>query len=251
MNAYDLVCAVLQSETHGLLAPEALKAHAVATYSMIKYNNNAGVSPAVLLASNPAQSVQRAVRAVLGQTVRYNGAVANTVYHSTSGGCTTSSRSVWGGSLPYLVSVDSPYDEQSPYYRDSCAITSANLAKRVKAVYGIELEGDPADWIEYERDAPGGYVGTVCIGGYSRSQGGTAGTAVINGRSIRERLMDFALRSHCFDLEYNESKDRFEFSTYGYGHGVGMSQYGAHFMALDGYDYIEILEHYYQGTTVG
>ena len=250
MNAYDLVCQVLQNETHGNLAPEALKAHAVATYSMIKYNNAAGIAPAMLLNSNISSNVEDAVDAVLGVAVYYNGHYANTVYHSTSGGYTTSSQAVWGGALPYLVSVKSEYDRKAPYYQSSYTISEDDFAAKVKKVYGITLDGDPEDWIHAERDAPGGYVGTVEIGGETRSQGGTFGTNIITGRSVRERLLSFSLRSHCFDVEYNASKERFEFTVYGYGHGVGMSQYGAHFMALEGYDYVEILEHYYTGTEI-
>lgn len=250
MNAYDLVCQVLQNETHGNLAPEALKAHAVATYSMIKYNNAAGIAPAMLLNSNISSNVEDAVDAVLGLAVYYNGHYANTVYHSTSGGYTTSSQAVWGGALPYLVSVKSEYDRKAPYYQSSYTISEDDFAAKVKKVYGITLDGDPEDWIHAERDAPGGYVGTVEIGGETRAQGGTYGTNIITGRSVRERLLSFSLRSHCFDVKYNASKERFEFTVYGYGHGVGMSQYGAHFMALEGYDYVEILEHYYTGTEI-
>lgn len=249
-NAYDLVCQIMQNETRGNLAPEALKAHVVATYSMIKYNNAQGIAPSVLLNSDISSAVENAVDAVLGVGIYYNGSYANTVYHSTSAGSTTSSQAVWGGALPYLVSVKSSYDSKSPYYQSSYTISEDDFARRVEKVYGITLDGDPDDWIIAERDAPGGYVGTVTVGGKSRSQGGTAGTAVINGRSIREKLFSFALRSHCFEVTYNASKERFEFTVYGYGHGVGMSQYGAHFMALDGYSYVEILEHYYKGTDI-
>ena len=250
MSAYDLVCEVVQNETHGNLAPEALKAHVVATYTMIKYNNTAGIAPGVLLNSNVTSAVEDAVDAVLGVAIYYNGRYANTVYHSTSCGYTTSSQAVWGGALPYLTSVKSDYDKKSPYYKSSYTISADDLATKVKKVYGIALDGDPEDWISVEHDAPGGYVGTVEIGGETRSQGGTYGTGLITGRSVRERLLSFALRSHCFDVEYNASKDRFEFTVYGYGHGVGMSQYGAHYMALDGYNYIEILEHYYTDTEI-
>ncbi len=250
MNAYDLVCQVMENETRGNLASEALKAHVVATYTMIKYHNAAGTAPEVLLNSNVSTAVKNAVDAVLGVAVHYNDRYANTVYHSTSCGATTSSQAVWGGALPYLVSVTSDYDSQSPYYRSSYVISEDDFADKVRRVYGITLDGDPEDWISVYHDAPGGYVGTVEIGGETRSQGGSYGTGAITGRSVRERLLAFALRSHCFDVEYNASRQRFEFTVYGYGHGVGMSQYGAHFMALDGYDYVEILEHYYTGTEI-
>ena len=250
MNAYDLICRAVQNETNGLLAPEALKAHAVATYTMILYNNERGIAPAVILKTPVSSATEKAVAEVIGQAVYYKGQYANTVYHSTSSGKTTSSQSVWGGALPYLVPVESPYDKKAPGYKGAAAVSRKNFAKRVETVYGIELDGDPSEWITAERDAPGGYVGTVEIGGYTRSQGGSFGTGTITGRSVREQLLSFGIRSHCFEVRYDEEGDRFLFTTYGYGHGVGMSQYGAHYMALDGYDYLEILEHYYTGVTV-
>ena len=249
-DAYTLVCQILQNETHGNLAPEALKAHVVATYSMLKHNNTNGTAPSVLLNSDISPAVESAVDAVLGVAAYYNGDYANTVYHSTSAGSTTSSQAVWGGALPYLVSVKSSYDAKSPYYKSSYTIDQEDFADRVNRVYGITLSGDPEDWISAKRDAPGGYVGTVTIGGYTRAQGGTQGTAPITGRSVREKLLSFALRSHCFDVTYNAARARFEFTVYGYGHGVGMSQYGAHFMALEGYNYVEILKHYYKDTEI-
>jgi stage II sporulation protein D len=171
------------------------------------------------------------------------------VYHSTSAGATTSAKSGWGGSLPYLVAVESDWDRESPYYLYRCSVSEENFADLAKSVYGITPTGDPEDWITVKHDAPGGYVGTVKIGGYSVSQGGSYGRGkTITGRSIREQFLDFSLRSHCFDVDYKNGK--FYFTSYGYGHGVGMSQFGAQFMALDGYDYVEILEHYYTGTTV-
>ena len=250
MNAYDLVCQILMNETNGLFEHEALKAHAVATYSMLKYNNERGTAPSVLLKPNVTESIEDAVSEVLGVAAYYNGEYANTVYHSTSSGKTTSSESVWGGAFPYLVPVKSKYDSQSPYYQTSYTVDSDKLARLVDRVYGIELDGDPDDWFEIEHDAPGGYVGTVKIGGETRGQGGTWGRKEITGRSFRENLLSYSIRSHCFDIEYDEDEDWFFITTYGYGHGVGMSQYGAHFMAQQGYNYVEILEHYYTGVEV-
>jgi len=250
MNAYDLVCQILQNETRGLFEHEALKAHAVATYSMIKYNNARGTAPSVLLKKDVSQAVEDAVEEVLGVAVYYNGEYANTVYHSTSCGYTTSSESVWGGSIPYLESVKSKWDSKSPYYETSYTSDASKLAKSVKKVYGIELDGDPADWFEIEHDAPGGYVGTVTIDGRTTAPGGTMRGKKITGRSFRENLLSYSIRSHCFDLEYDEDEDEFLITTYGYGHGVGMSQYGAQFMAQEGYNFVEILQHYYPGTDV-
>ncbi len=193
MNAYDLICRAVQNETNGLLAPEALKAHAVATYTMILYNNERGIAPAVILKTPVSPATEKAVAEVIGQAVYYNGQYANTVYHSTSSGKTTSSQSVWGGALPYLVSVESPYDKKAPGYKSVAAVSRKNFAKRVQTVYGIELDGDPSEWITVERDAPGGYVGTVEIGGYTRSQGQSPG-AVCGNSFFRSESVRTALR---------------------------------------------------------
>lgn len=75
MNAYDLICRAVQNETNGLLAPEALKAHAVATYTMILYNNERGIAPAVILKTPVSPATEKAVAEVIGQAVYYNGSM--------------------------------------------------------------------------------------------------------------------------------------------------------------------------------
>lgn len=251
LNAYDLVCQIVQVEMGGSLDTEALKAQAVAAYTYIKYNNARGLAPSVGRNTNVNSKVQSAVQEVLGRAVYYDGAYINAVYHSTSCGSTTSAKSVWGGNVPYLVSVDSEWDSASPYFSTRYTIGADSFRQKARDTYGIELSGDPTGWIEVDSDSmsDGGYVGRVYIGGYSTSQGGkiASGTA-ITGRNVREVLLGFGLRSHCFEVHYDGQN--FVFNTYGYGHGVGLSQYGAHFMARQGYDYIEILEHYYSGAIV-
>jgi SpoIID/LytB domain protein len=131
---------------------------------------------------------------------------------------------------------------------------ASSFASRVETVYGIDLydySDDPADWLEIESYTSGGYVGTVSLGGRTKGVSGSSyGNKTITGRSIRETLLNYQIRSHCFEYEYDEESDYVIFTTYGYGHGVGMSQYGAQMMALEGYDYEEILTHYYTGVVV-
>ena len=254
MNAYDAVCQAVQNETSGAMHPEALKAQAIATYTYIKYNNSKGIYAQVVLKPNVNKATRDAVSEVLGKTIRYDGRLINSTYHSTSRGKTADSKYVWGTSLPYLVSVDSPYDKDSPYYKNTYTISDRELAKRVLDTYGIDLYETnihPSDWIyiDESRMDPGGYVGVVEIGGYDKSQGGTVGRGTqITGRNVREKLLSFNLKSTAFDVDYIENN--FVFTTYGYGHGVGMSQWGANGMAKDGYTYEEILTHYYKGTYI-
>lgn len=250
-NAFELICQIVQNETRGILHPEAMKAQAVAAYSYIQYNNNIGVYPAVLLNSSVSSATQKAVKAVSGLAIYHNGKIANTVYHSTSSGETTTAQSVWGKDLPYLQSVSSPLDKKSPYFSGKYSISVDSFADRVLEMMGIDLSGEPKDWIkiDYSKLEPGGYVGRVTIGGYATTQGGTLGQVAINGRLIREKLLAFGIRSTCFEVSFDGSS--FVFNSKGYGHGVGMSQYGAHFYAQDeGYSYSDILRHYYTGIEI-
>lgn len=250
-NAFELICQIVQNETRGTLHPEAMKAQAIAAYSYIQYNNSIGVYPAVLLNSSISSATQKAVKAVSGLAIYHNGKIANTVYHSTSSGETTTAQSVWGKDLPYLQSVKSPLDKKSPYYSGKYSISQDAFADVVLDMTGIELSGDPKDWIkiDYDRLEPGGYVGRVYIGGNATTQGGSLGRVAITGRLVREKLLSFGIRSTCFDVNYDGSS--FVFTSRGYGHGVGMSQYGAHYYAQDeGYTYSDILRHYYTGIVV-
>ena len=252
INAYDLMLYAVQNETHGNMHQEALKAQAVASYTFFKYNNIHGVSPTLNTNLTISRSTKNAVDAVFGEAIYYNGNYINAVYHSTSCGETASAKDVWGTHLPYLVSVDSSWDEAAPRFQTAASVRASDFKEAVENAYGIYLEdGDEENWITIESHGDGGYVGTVSLGGETVSQGGSFGRGKkITGRSIREHLLGFKIRSHCFDVSYDSGNDRFIFDVRGYGHGVGMSQYGAQFMAQDGYTYKEILEHYYVGTTI-
>ena len=257
MNAYDLISEIVESETRGSLNPEAIKAQVVATYTYVKYNNEIGSYPAVNLRSSVSQEVQDAVDAVFGYAMFYDGDFINAVYHSVSCGETASAESVWGTDLPYLQPVESEYDELSPYYEGSYRIDAEDFADAVEDTYGIDLydySDDPDDWIEIDHDhmASGDYVGRVYLGGERESQGGEVSRGKeITGRNIREQLLDYNLRSTCFEVRYNERNDEFVFETRGYGHGVGMSQWGANYLAEhDGYSWREILEHYYTDISI-
>lgn len=254
MDAYTLISQIVENETRGRMHIEATKAQAVAAYTYVKYYNERGIAPSVLARTDVTSQVKKAVAKVLGITVKYNGSLINATYHSTSRGQTASSKYVWGTALPYLVPVDSPYDELSPYFKNTYKISEEDFADKVFDVFGIDLYDeniDPEDWIYIDESkmCPGGYVGSVEIGGYNKSLGGTvAKNTEISGRNIREKLLNFALKSTSFDVQYKNGY--FTFTTYGYGHGVGMSQWGAQGMAQDGYTFDEILTYYYTGTYI-
>ncbi|MGN1339678.1 MAG: SpoIID/LytB domain-containing protein [Oscillospiraceae bacterium] len=251
-TALDIVSRITQNEVGHTFAPEAIKAQAVAAYTYVRFCNDYGTYPSVILASSVSDSVQVLVKSVIGQGIYYNGSLIQAVYSASSAGYTASSKNVWGSDYPYLVSrfcdLDSRYD---PNYGKTVQFSSEDIKSRVKSVTGIELSGDPSGWITIEERLDGNYVGQMSVGGYHSYTDSDGDNLKITGRRFREKIMSFDLRSSAFDVDYDSSTDMFTFTTYGYGHGVGMSQNGANALATYlGYDYKQILTYYYAGTEV-
>ena len=219
---------------------EATKAMAVAVYSNIKHQNARGSSPSFIL-KTPTQSLINVVKSVAGEMICYNGSPILATFFSCSPGVTASAKNVWGVSYPYLVSVDSGIDAEYEKYEQTVSMTAAKVMKALESKLDIVLdENDKDGWFEilsYHDDA---FVEKVRVGG--------ADGVVTTARNLRENIL--GLRSAAFDVEYDAASDSFLFTTRGYGHGVGMSQIGASFWAAEGWDYVEILEHYYPGASV-
>ena len=174
-----------------------------------------------------------AVNSTKGEILTYNGEVALTVFHAqTGGGKTENSSDVWGGNLPYLVSVESE-EKDAPGFYSSCDVAFDEFCQKLTKENPLAKIDGPEDIGEIKK-SEGGDVKEITIGG-----------VVFGGPKIRSL---FSLRSSCFTVTANEKNVHFEVS--GYGHGVGMSQYGANTMALEGYDYKDILTHYYSGTVI-
>lgn len=251
-KAVDIVSRVTQNEMGYTFAPEAIKAQAVAAYTYIKYCNKYGTYPSVLLSDTVNDSVRVLTESVIGQAVYYDGDYIQAVYSASSAGYTASSENVWGNAYPYLTSVfcelDAKYD---PNYGRVVTYSSEDIRNRILNVTGIELSGDPSGWISIDGYSDGKYVEQMNIGGYHSYTGSSGRTVKLSGRAFRENIMSYELRSAAFDVSYDASTDLFTFTTYGYGHGVGMSQNGANNLASQwGYDYKQILEFYYTGATV-
>ena len=177
------------------------------------------------------------VQPVLGEVLTYNGQPALACYHAISNGATQASEAVWGTALPYLVSVESLFDVSSPEYEQSLSLSSIEVSQLLnQSIMGLDLSGDPSGWFSQMERTPAGYVSKVHFG-----------QASCNAADVRTAL---GLRSTDFTASYDAASDTFTFTTKGYGHGVGMSQYGAHAMALTGKTYREILAWYYPGTSL-
>ena len=181
--------------------------------------------------------VEQAVSDTDGQGVLYNGRPILAVFHSSSAGRTAAAGDVWSGDLPYLVSVDSPEGEETvPNYYSTVTFTAAEAKEKLLTAHPeLKLSGTPDRWFGAAAENGSGRVETVSVGGTD-----------IEGTELR-RI--FGLRSACFTVAADSESVTFRVT--GYGHGVGMSQYGANQLAREGKTWQEILEWYYTGATVG
>ena len=172
--------------------------------------------------------VKGAVDSTKGMYLTYNGSYVEAVYHSTSNGRTEDSSNVWGDSFPYLVSIDSPYDSSNPSYLKTVSFSYSDISKKL----GVIITSD-TDFIINGKTS-GNRVGSISVG-----------EVTFTGVEFRSKL---GLRSADFDIEKND--EGVVITTRGYGHGVGMSQYGANGMAKAGSSYRDILFHYYPGVSL-
>lgn len=175
-----------------------------------------------------ADKVRAAVEATAGEVLTYAGELIEATYFSCSGGSTENAAEVWGTEFPYLTAVDSPGEEEAAHYRDTVIFSSEAFAGALE----LEYEGDPEDWFGLTSYTSAGTVRSIVIKNREFS-----------GTELRGAL---GLNSAAFVLEVTEKG--IEVTTRGYGHRVGMSQYGAEAMAVSGSSYREILSHYYPGT---
>ncbi len=250
----------LAGEMPASFHPEALKAQAVALRSYILYLcsqpkaahpeadicTSSGCCAAAFTREDMLSSwggsfdayyaaVCSAVEATDGEYLAWESQPILAVFHSSSEGFTESGENVWSA-LPYLVSVSSPETGQDVRsFVTTVELTSGEFLTTLQRSFpALSPEGSPEGWVDETRLNSSGRVGSVTVAGQE-----------ISGLAMRQF---FSLRSTDFSLEYDPGRDCFVFTVAGYGHGVGMSQYGANVMAASGADYREILEHYYPGA---
>lgn len=262
MNLGTYLMGVVRSEMPASFEEEALKAQAVAarTYTLYKIETggNHGDTADICTdstccqawiseqsarenwgdqADTYAEKIETAVRDTDGQVILYDGAPVLAVFHSSSAGLTRASGQVWLNDLPYLQAVDSPEPEDAiPNYYSRAEFSAEEFKSRVMQAYPeADLTGEISTWIQNPVTDEAGSVETVTIGGIT-----------MKGSQVRTIL---GLRSACF--EWETEGNTLIFYVTGYGHGVGLSQYGANEMAKEGADWLEIVTHYYTGVTVG
>lgn len=179
------------------------------------------------------QKFKEAVEEVFAYTLTYEGKLINASYCAISGGVTESAKNAFGQEYAYLTSVASPWDALCDGYLSTVSLTQKEVETKIKEKWkDAELSTSPQEWFTNIKTTDAGAVSTVSIGSQS-----------VTGQEVRDA---FGLRSANFDVVY--TLDAFVFTVRGYGHGVGLSQYGANEMAKQGLNYKEILSWYYPGT---
>lgn len=183
------------------------------------------------------KKIARAVKSTAGETIKYNQEMIEAVFHSTSAGQTENSENVWQKSLPYLKSVDSHEDINAPSFISQKKFLLDDFIKKINSKYNTTLtkQNFINNFIIAQR-TKAGYIKTMNICGKN-----------INAMDLRFFL---GLRSTNFNFNLDRDKKNIIFITKGFGHGAGMSQYGANFMAKNGCDYKKILKHYYTGVEI-
>ncbi|WNS75255.1 stage II sporulation protein D [Bacillus sp. DTU_2020_1000418_1_SI_GHA_SEK_038] len=175
------------------------------------------------------EKITEAVKETSGQIIVYEGSPIDASFFSTSNGHTENSEAIWLNAVPYLKSVESPWDIKSPEFSDQKIFTISEFENRL----GVKLPSDNTIGTITERTA-GKRVGEVEING-----------KVLTGKVIREKL---GLKST--DFTWKRQGNKIVIDTRGYGHGVGMSQYGANGMASEGKTYKDIISYYYKGVEI-
>ena len=246
LNMTDYLIGVVSSEMPASFNLEALKAQSVLarTYALKAKQTGKKLTDTVSTQSyididqmknkwgnsfnTYYNKIKNAVENTNGEYLSYNGNYIEALYHSTNNGKTESSLDVFGNYYPYLISVSSEYDKNASSYLRTINMPLDTISNKL----GLSLNNDSVISILSYTD--GGNIKEININGNNFS-----------GKKVRELL---GLRSADFDISIIDNNANI--TTRGYGHGVGMSQYGANGMANAGYSYKDILSHYYPGTTL-
>ncbi|MCJ8007933.1 stage II sporulation protein D [Lederbergia wuyishanensis] len=175
------------------------------------------------------KKVEEAVKETAGEVLTFNDKPITASFFSTSNGFTENAEEYWKNKIPYLKSVKSPWDVKSPKFNSQKVFTISEFEQKL----GVSI-GNGKD------------IGTVT----SRTEGKKVATVKINGKSFTGREIREKLDLRSTDFNWIRKGDSIIVTTKGFGHGVGMSQYGANGMAKEGKKYDEIVTYYYQGISI-
>lgn len=264
VSELEYVCGAVAAEMPASYHAEALKAQAVACYtnavrlrkensensddnafSGADISNDSSVHQGYLTKKQRQEKwgdsfekyenkITDAVNAVLGCTLTYKDELCVAAYHAISAGATESAKTVWGKDVDYLQSVKSTGDTLSPSYISTISLTKEQFREIAVSIGANPGINDNSAWIGAVKMSDAKTVTTIEIAGKT-----------FTGIEIRNA---YSLKSAAFTAEVTDTGVTFK--VLGYGHGVGMSQYGADYMARQGSDYKEILKHYYKGAQI-
>ena len=265
--AVDYICGVVAAEIPASYYDEAIKAQAAAAFTFACYyrdKNLANPSSAAsaisgadlsddyhhfdaYISKQQAQSewgndfekdwnkIYNDVMAVKNKIITYGGKPIDAEFFAVSQGATESSKNVWGNDLPYLVPVNSAWDKNASDYKSSIVVKQNDFKTAVQGGYkDAKFDADPAKWISVKTRSSSGTVLSADLCGKS-----------VGGDDIRSL---FGLRSSDFDVSFGGGV--FTFTVVGFGHDVGMSQYGAEYLAKQGKKWDEIVKYYYTGVSI-
>ena len=248
MSLQDYLTGVLLAEMPTDFPAEALKAQAVASRTFALHQRTARKHTNADICGDSAccqgwvssegfsaEAVKNAVEAVAatdGLALCYDGELIDATFFSCSGGSTEAAVEVWGSDVPYLQAVESPNEEDAPRYCDETSLPRAEFVRILQTENPAITGAEPL-------------LGTI-----TRTQGGGIATATLCGQVFEGTTLRrlFGLRST--DLTIRDEGERIVLTTRGFGHRVGMSQYGARAMAEAGDGFETILLHYYQGAAL-
>ncbi|MEM9163669.1 MAG: SpoIID/LytB domain-containing protein [Cyanobacteria bacterium P01_F01_bin.4] len=244
INYVDLehyLYSVVGSEMPASWPQDSLQAQAVAARSYALYHQGRANNRLFDMGGTQAWQVYRgidgeapttlaAVDETAGQVLTYAGSIIEAVFHSSSGGHTENSEDVWSRPVPYLKGV-ADFDQDAPTYQWQVAFSIDEISQRITGVGRIQN-------LEIMERSASGRVKQVQVVGDTDAR-------MMAGKDMRRAL---GLRSTKFEVALGP--DSFEIHGAGFGHGIGMSQWGARGMAQQGHSYDEILTHYYQGTAL-
>jgi stage II sporulation protein D len=245
----NYLCGVLPREMAPSWPPEALKAQAVAARTYALYHMLLRRTDAYdVLSTTSSQvyggsekdypSVRSAVEATRGLVLAEGGRLALTLFHANSGGMTESCENIWGGRLSYLSSVEDPFSKNRPGDAWEKTLTAEEITAGC-VQFGIAA-GAVQELAPVERSASGRIQKLKVV---TDSQ-----TFFLSGNSFRLIAGPGKIKGAHFEVQ--KKKGRFVFNGHGYGHGAGMSQWGANAMAKKGFDYRAILGLYYPGGQI-
>lgn len=255
MSAEDYIFCVVAAEMPALYEVEALKAQAVAayTYACYKREENKGEGYDISTDFNADQSfkseekaredwgenadeyvekIKKAVKSVIGQKITYKGKTILAVYHAVSCGVTYSAKDVWGKEIKYLQSADSEGDKTAKNYMQTFKFKEGELEEKLSPLISGKKENTPL------------------LGQMESKENGLVENVKIYGQKVSGSDIRTALGLASSNFKFEKIDGIYIFTTFGYGHGVGMSQKGADCLAKEGMNYKKILNHYYKGTKI-